>query len=139
MIGAIMRREGALTSRGSATVRVQKAPHQKRRAYPTVIAEPRAIVIQIAASAGAVDPMRPWRAVSFATKPMKPGAPAIERAARPERSARRGMRRPRPVSSRRSRVPVAQSIAPTVRKSAALKSEWATSMARPASMSSCVP
>ena len=54
-------------------------------------------------------------------------------------AARTGSRRPSPESRRRSRVPVAWSMTPTVRKSADLNSAWAMVIVRPAAASSWLP
>ena len=70
-------------------------------------------------------------AASLPTKPSSGGTPAIESAARPPMTASAGSRRPSPDSCRRSRVPVAWSMTPTVRKSVDLNSACAMVIDQP--------
>ena len=76
---------------------------------------------------------------SFATKPHSGGMPAIDAAAMVASAATSGSLRPRPESSRISRVPDVWSIAPTIMNSAALNSECAKTSASPASVASREP
>lgn len=73
------------------------------------------------------------------TKPSIGGSPAIDIAAMTAAPHSTGIWARSPLSLRRSRVPVAWSIAPTTRKRHALKSECAKRIVMPASAASGVP
>ena len=75
---------------------------------------------------------------SLATKPYSGGTAAMEAAETVPMIATTGAARPTPESIRRSRVPNFLSMMPTTMNSGALNTEWAISMAMPASTASSV-
>ena len=79
------------------------------------------------------------RAVSLATKPSSGGIPAMDAAEMTASTISSGCFLPSPDSSRMSRVPVEWSMAPATINSAALNSEWAKVMAKPAMAASREP
>lgn len=84
-------------------------------------------------------PMSAAYTLSFATKPVNGGTPAIDAPASSATTASAGADRPTPESRRRSRVPVWRSTMPTTRKSTDLNRAWAPSIATPASAAARVP
>ena len=121
---------------------VAKAPCRKYSAYVIVRTEPttrptiiswRGMPTRRSSFSTAVS------ADSLAMKPQSGGMPAIDSAEIQPSAAMSGSRRPRPESSRTSRVPVEWSMAPTIMNSAALNRVWLKVSASPACIASREP